>query len=285
MVCLLYLIHFDRMVSGNFTTLYKSFSKLKTTTMKTTIIQYDPAWEDKQKNKEKLQSLLEDSVTTTDLIIFPEMTLTGFTMKSEEQAEAIDGESFEYFASVAKKYNADVFAGVITHEDGKIFNSLLHITSDGTLKSQYRKIHPFSYSGEDEHYEAGSEPVITEVNDWKIGLTICYDLRFPELYRHYGHKRVDAIINIANWPQPRIHHWKALLKARAIENLCYVAGINRVGSDPKVSYIGASGIYAPNGDEICLIQNVESAITINIEKSAVDETRKRFPFLEDITML
>lgn len=253
--------------------------------MKTTIIQYDPAWEDKQKNKEKLQSLLEDSVTTTDLIIFPEMTLTGFTMKSEEQAEAIDGESFEYFASVAKKYNADVFAGVITHEDGKIFNSLLHITSDGTLKSQYRKIHPFSYSGEDEHYEAGSEPVITEVNDWKIGLTICYDLRFPELYRHYGHKRVDAIINIANWPQPRIHHWKALLKARAIENLCYVAGINRVGSDPKVSYIGASGIYAPNGDEICLIQNVESAITINIEKSAVDETRKRFPFLEDITML
>ncbi|MCH7973193.1 MAG: hypothetical protein IH949_04785 [Bacteroidetes bacterium] len=253
--------------------------------MKIGLIQYSPDWEDKEFNKEKLTSLLQEEVEDVDLLIFPEMTLTGFTMRSKKFAEKLDGESFKYFGNVAKNFECDVITGIIENSLAEYFNTLVHITKNGKLKSTYHKIHPFSFSNEDKHFSAGEKPVITEINNWKTGLSICYDLRFPELYRFYGKEKVDLIIDIANWPDTRIEHWIALLKARAIENQCFVVGVNRVGDEPRIHYNGCSSIFDPMGRTVVKVENEERVIFAEIEKKLVDETRKKLPFLDDIKLI
>ena len=253
--------------------------------MKLGLFQYSPVWEDKQTNKEIISNLLFKENAEVDLLIFPEMTLTGFTMHSKRFAEKLNGESFKFFRSIAKKYKTHVIAGIIERPKKKVYNTLIHINSQGKLVNSYRKIHPFSYSNEHKHYSRGNEQVITKINDWKIGLSICYDLRFPELYRYYAKKKVHLIVNIANWPDSRIDHWQALLKARAIENQCYVAGVNRVGQSPKLHYNGLSGVFDPMGRRVELVENEERIIFAEIEKSEVEDVRKKLPFLEDIRLV
>jgi len=248
-------------------------------------IQYSPVWEDKEANKQKLNSLLQNEVNDIDLLIFPEMTLTGFTMRSKKYSEKIEGESFIYFSALAKKFNCDVIAGIIEHSSGKYFNTLIHIDKSGKLKNHYHKIHPFTFSTEDKHFSAGEKPIVTEVNGWKTGLSICYDLRFPELYRFYAKQRVDLIIDIANWPDTRIEHWLSLLKARAIENQCYVVGVNRVGDAQGLNYNGFTSIYDPMGKTIASVENEERIVLAKIEKVEVEEVRKKLPFLEDIRLI
>lgn len=252
--------------------------------MKIGLVQYNPAWEDKESNKEKIDSLLDDLIRL-DLIVLPEMTLTGFTMRSSKFAEDLEGPSFHYFSSLAKDNSAHVIAGIIEKAHEGSFNTLLHISPQGRLEATYRKIHPFSYSGEDRHYCRGEANVITTIDTWKVGLSICYDLRFPELYREYGKDRAHLIVNIANWPDARIDHWRTLLKARAIENQCYVAGVNRVGEAPSLSYNGFSGLYDPMGKEIASIRNKEITIVANIDKDYVDKVRRKFPFLDDLYLI
>ncbi|MCU0407224.1 MAG: hypothetical protein MUE64_09745, partial [Ignavibacteriaceae bacterium] len=186
---------------------------------------------------------------------------------------------------IAKEKSANIFAGIIERRKNRIYNTLIHIKPDGNLLKLYRKIHPFSYSGENENYNAGTKPVYTKIRSWKIGLTICYDLRFPELYRKYGKKRTQLIVNIANWPDTRIEHWRALLKARAIENQCYVAGVNRVGKDPKLNYVGFSSLFDPMGKELAAVENEETVILIELDKHYVNEVRGRFPFLDDLKLI
>ena len=252
--------------------------------MKIALVQYSPAWEDKEINKKKILSLIQD-ITGVELFIFPEMTLTGFTMKSEEMSETIQGESFRFFSSIAKDKSANIFAGIIERRNIRIYNTLIHIRPDGNLLKLYRKVHPFSYSAENEHYDAGAKPAMTKIKKWKVGLTICYDLRFPELFRKYGKKRAYLIVNIANWPDTRIEHWRTLLKARAIENQCYVAGINRVGKDPKLNYVGYSSVFDPMGKEIVAVENEEKVIIVELDKNYVNEVREKFPFLDDIKLI
>lgn len=252
--------------------------------MKIGLVQYSPVWEDKEANKQNLNSLLQNTVNDIDLLIFPEMTLTGFTMRSEKFAEAIEGESFNYFSSLAKKLNCSVIAGIIVNQSGKYFNTLIHIENNGKLKNHYHKIHPFSFSNEDKHFSAGDKTIVTKVNGWKTGLSICYDLRFPELYRQYGRNRAHLIINIANWPDTRIDHWRTLLKARAIENQCYVVGVNRVGDELRLHYNGYSSIYDPMGRTVVSVENMERVIFAEIEMKLVNETRKKLPFLDDISL-
>ncbi|MCU0406351.1 MAG: carbon-nitrogen family hydrolase [Ignavibacteriaceae bacterium] len=252
--------------------------------MKIALVQYSPAWEDKESNKQKILSLIS-KVEGVDLFVFPEMTLTGFTMKSKEMSETIQGESLRFFSSIAKEKSANIFAGIIERRKNRIYNTLIHIKPDGNLLKLYRKIHPFSYSGENEHYNAGTKPAYTKIKNWKIGLTICYDLRFPELYRKYGKKRTHMIFNIANWPDTRIEHWRTLLKARAIENQCYVAGVNRVGKDPKLNYVGFSSLFDPMGKELAAVENDEKVILIELDKHYVNEVRGKFPFLDDIKLI
>ncbi|MGB5849898.1 MAG: carbon-nitrogen family hydrolase [Ignavibacteriaceae bacterium] len=253
--------------------------------MKIGLIQYNPVWEDKDANKEKITLLFKEENSDVDLLIFPEMTLTGFTMRSETYAEEIEGESFAYFASLAEKFKCDIIAGIIEKKSGKYFNTLMHIEKSGKLKNHYHKIHPFSFSDEDKHFSGGDKPVIAAIDEWKIGLSICYDLRFPELYRFYAKENVRLIIVIANWPDTRIEHWRTLLKARAIENQCYVIGVNRVGKDPKLNYVGYSSVFDPMGKELISVENEEKVILVDLDKNYVNEVRQKFPFLEDIKLV
>ncbi|RPI69860.1 MAG: carbon-nitrogen family hydrolase [Ignavibacteriales bacterium] len=253
--------------------------------MKIILFQYNPSWEDKQANEQKILSLLEKHKPEGDLLIFPEMTLTGFSMKPEKLAEKREGDSFLFFSEIAKKYYIDIFAGLIEKDGNEFFNTLLHINSSGVLIKSYRKIHPFSFSEEDKYYSGGEIPIITNINNWKIGLSICYDLRFPELFRQYAKGKVDLIVNIANWPVSRIEHWRTLLKARAIENQCYIAGVNRVGDDPKLNYNGFTSLFDPMGKEIISVENEEKLISADLEKNKIDEVRTKLPFLNDIRLI
>ena len=252
--------------------------------MKIALIQYNPDWENKESNKQKILSMI-NKIEGVELLVFPEMTLTGFTMKSKEMSETIFGDSFRFFSSIAKEKSSNIFAGIIERRSNRIYNTLIHIKPDGDLLKLYRKVHPFSYSNENEYYSAGVKPALTKIKNWKIGLTICYDLRFPELYRKYGKKRAHLIVNIANWPDTRIEHWRTLLKARAIENQCYVVGVNRVGTDPKSNYVGFSSVFDPMGKEIVAVENEENVIIVNLDKNYVNEVRTKFPFLDDIKLI
>ena len=249
------------------------------------LVQYDPEWEDKERNKQKLSWLLENNFKESDLMIFPEMTLTGFTMNSTQLAEATDGESYEYFASLASTYKCHMIAGIIEEEKDKFYNTLLHIDKKGRLVTKYRKIHPFSFSTEDKHYKRGEKPVATIIEGWNVGLSICYDLRFPELYRSYGKERTELIVNIANWPVARIEHWKILARARAIENQCYFVGVNRVGKDPKLDYNGFCCVIDPMGNEIVTAYDEEKLLIADISKDTVNDVRKTLPFLDDIYLI
>ncbi len=252
--------------------------------MKVALLQYSPYWEDKNRNKLKILSMLND-LPRFDALILPELSLTGFTMNSGKFCEPIFGETFRFFSELAKDFKCDVLGGLIEKDIDKIYNTIIHVDVSGELQAKYRKIHPFSYSNEDKNYNRGINSVITSIKDIQTGLSICYDLRFPELYRLYGKSRVDLIINIANWPDTRIEHWRTLLKARAIENQCYVVGVNRVGDDPKLHYNGFSSVFDPMGNEILSCKDEENIFFADIDKSFVANVREKFPFLNDIRLL
>lgn len=253
--------------------------------MKIGLVQYDIEWEDKKKNREKISKILSARNSKTDVLIFPEMTLTGFTMNASNFAESLSGETYSFYSKLSVDYNSHILAGIIEDKGGIFYNTLLHINKKGELTSIYRKIHPFSYSTEDKHYAKGKETIITRIENWNTGLSICYDLRFPELYRQYGKARAELIVVIANWPVTRIEHWRTLLKARAIENQCYVAGVNRIGNDPGLKYNGYSSIYDPMGNEMITLSNDESIIISDILIEKVKETREKLPFLDDIFLI
>lgn len=252
--------------------------------MKVALVQYSPVWENPEENIIKLNSLLK-GIEKVDLIIFPEMTLTGFTMNSSKFGEEIDGLCTQYFMNLSAKLKTDIFCGVIEKEKAKYYNTLIHFDSMGLLKAKYRKIHPFGFAREDEFYSAGDELVITEINHIRFGLSVCYDLRFPELYRLYTKKGIDVIINIANWPVKRIEHYTSLLKARAIENQCFAIGVNRVGNDTGFEYSGFSSIYDPLGKEIFCKGNEEGVFISEINIDNVAKTRSALPFLKDMKLI
>ena len=254
--------------------------------MKLGLVQFSPVWENKEKSIEKITKLINASSIEADILIFPEMTLTGFTMKSSKYAETTEDIGFRYFSGLAKSLKKEIFAGLIENKKGIFFNSLVHFNSNGSVKNIYRKIHPFSLVNEEKYFAAGNKIVISNIENVKIGLTICYDLRFPELYRLYAKEKIDLIINIANWPSKRIEHWKHLLKARAIENQCFIAGVNRVGIDEnRNKYNGCSAVFNPMGKELVLVENEEKIIQVEINIDEVKETRSKFGFLDDIKLI
>lgn len=253
--------------------------------MNVSFVQYNQQWESKEENINKINNLIERDFKGSDLLIFPEMTLTGFTMESKKFSENLNEFTFNYFSEIASKHKTDVIAGMIENKNGKFYNTLLHIDQNKKLINTYRKIHPFSHATEDKHYSRGEETIITKINNWKTGLAICYDLRFPELYRNYGKEKVDLIITIANWPDTRIEHWRSLLKARAIENQCYSIGVNRVGDDPEHHYNGFSSIFDPMGKELISLKDQEKIFSIEIDKNEVDKVRNELRFLDDIHLI
>ena len=253
--------------------------------MKIGLVQFNPKWEDKKINQSRINHLLETQSFNVDILIFPELTLTGFTMQSGSFAEKIDGQTIDYFSLLARNLACHIIAGFIEDDGGMYFNTLVHIDPLGHLICKYRKIHPFAYSGEDKHYGSGNHTVVSEVEGMSLGLSICYDLRFPELYRQYGKQGVDIIIDIANWPKNRIEHWYTLLKARSIENQCYTIGVNRVGRDNSIEYSGWSSVFHPFGNELLCMKEIEKLAIIELNAEEILTTRRKYPFLKDIRLI
>lgn len=252
--------------------------------MKTALLQYSPEWENVNANIGKIDGMLTAFNQDFDILVLPEMTLTGFTMKANAFAEEIDGAGFSYFLELSAKLKKHIFAGIIERDGNDIYNSLFHFDS-GLLAARYRKIHPYSHAGEDKNYAAGKETVITKIDRTKIGLSICYDLRFPELYRHYAKERCEVMIDIANWPVQRIDHWKTLLKSRAIENQAFMIGVNRTGTDPFNTYNGCSAVFGPLGEEIIMSEGEEKILVADLNLSQAETVRQNLPFLQDMKMI
>ena len=253
--------------------------------MKLGLVQYSPEFEYPEENILKIEKMISSMKSKADLLIFPEMTLTGYTMNSMIFAEEIDGLGTKYFINLSSRIKTDIFAGIIELDNEKAFNSLVHFDSFGLIKARYRKIHPYGFAGEDKNFGAGAETVITKIDQVKIGLSICYDLRFPELYRLYAKRNVDILVDIASWPVQRIEHWRTLLKARSIENQCFMVGVNRVGEDQYGSYNGCSSVFDPMGSEIIIEQDFEKIIVVEIDLNKVNEVREKLPFLKDIKLI
>ncbi len=253
--------------------------------MKIALVQFSPIWENKKKNIEHIINLVSNLDPNTELLIFPEMTLTGFTMNSKKNAEEIDGISIHFFIEQARKLKTDLIAGIIEKENSHFFNSLYHFDKNGIIKAVYKKIHPFSLAEEEKNYKSGNEIVTSSIKNHKLGLSICYDLRFPELFRMNTKEGAELLINIANWPVKRIEHWKQLTKARAIENLAYFVGVNRIGNDPYQEYNGSSVVFDPMGKEIVMNENEETIIYADLDFEKVREARKKLGFLNDIKLI
>ena len=248
--------------------------------MKIGLVQYNPAWEDKTTNQVRLQELLKESSPDVSLLIFTEMTLTGFTMASKENAEDFDGQTVKFFASLARHHDCHILAGCIEKASPLPFNSLIHLNPKGELVTTYRKIHTIPYYNEHLHYQNGASLAVTTIKDFRIGLSICFDLRFPELYRSYIDENVHMVLNIANWPATRAHHWKTLMRARAIENQCYMVGVNRVGTGNGIVFSGGSNVVDPIGEELLKPSSNECVLTVELTLETVKAARQSFPVLE-----
>lgn len=230
------------------------------------------------------QRKIESIKGKTEIVILPEMFNTGFSMKPEVFAEKMDGETVSWMKRISSDRKIILTGSVMIEENGKYFNRLIWMLPNGEC-GVYDKRHLFAYAYENEHYSAGNKKLIASVKGWKINLQVCYDLRFPVWARQPAGdlgNQYDLFINVANWPEKRIGAWKTLLRARAIENQCFVVGVNRLGEDEeKIFYNGGSTIIDPLGEIIYEKNNEEDIFTYTLEKERIDEARTRFPFWKD----
>jgi len=243
------------------------------------LIQADLVWENHKENLSNFDKLLTRLPDDTDVIVLPEMFTTGFSMNSKKMAETMEGVTMLWMQSNAKRYDAAITGSVVIHENGKYFNRLLWVNPDGSYE-KYDKKYLFSLATEDDHYGAGKDRLIFEYKDWKICPLICYDLRFPEWARNTID--YDLLIYVANWPKTRADHWSTLLKARAIENQCFVIGVNRVGEDGNgLIYSGNTSLYNYNGDKLEEEIGSECVVSAEISKMPMLKYRENLPFLKD----
>jgi predicted amidohydrolase len=251
--------------------------------LKIGILQFDQVWQDKQANFAKISDLLEAKKSEIDLILLPEMFQTGFTMDIS-LSEAMQGASIQFLKELAYSRNCAIYTSLIIKDGQFVFNRGIFISPYGQVTT-YDKRKSFGLGGEDQYFTAGKNQTIVAFKDWKINLQICYDLRFPELCRnqHNDEKAAyDVLLYVANWPSKRISHWDSLLKARAIENQCYVLASNRVGNDAnQLNYNGHSQAIDMFGNELLAPQEQEGLYVVNISAPALIEGRTNLPFLKD----
>ena len=245
------------------------------------IVQSDLVWENSENNRKNFDKKIKEIPAEIDLIIIPEMFTTGFTMNTKKVAETMDGITIAWMLQKAKEKDALVMGSIIIKENNKFYNRLIVTFPSGKLK-YYDKRHLFSFAGEDKLFTAGNKKLIFKYKGFKICPLICYDLRFPVWARNT--ESYDILIYIANWPNARITAWDTLLKARAIENICYSIGINRVGLDGNnLVYNGHSAVYDFFGKALLSFnEKKESIKTISLSKKEIEDTRKKFRFLDDM---
>ncbi len=244
--------------------------------------QLDTSWEDVEANLEALREAVDSADPIGgSLLVFPEMATAGFSMDAEKIGETDDGPSMQFFSGLAKGRSAFVVAGIPLREGRGISNAAVCFGPDGSEVARYRKMRPFPLVREDTHYLAGEETAVFEFGAWKVSPFVCYDLRFPELFRDAMKKGAEAFVVIANWPSKRVEHWKALLRARAIENQAYAIGVNRCGSDPNFSFPGSSIIFDPMGDVVACAGGDVETISTTLDRELFETWRKEFPALRD----
>lgn len=248
-------------------------------TLTVALIQTDLVWENPEANRKNLEHKV-NAINSADLIVLPEMFTSGFTMNATKVAETMDGETITWLKALSKSKNSAIVGSLVISENGNYYNRLVFVEPNGTLTT-YDKRHTFTLAGEHKVYTAGEQKVVLEYKGWKICPLICYDLRFPVWARNS--EDYDAIIYVANWPKVRIAAWETLLKARAIENMSYCIGVNRVGLDGNdYEYSGHSGAYDVLGERLDSIKpNEVISEVVTLEKEHINKYRKKLGFLKD----
>ena len=248
-------------------------------TLNVTIAQAQLHWHDPAANRQMFAEMLQPLAEPTDLIVLPEMFTTGFTMDAPGQAEAMDGDSIEWMRATAARHRASVCGSLIIEEAGQYFNRFICMDPDGQHVS-YDKRHLFRLADEHNHYTAGAEVCTFDIKGWRICPMICYDLRFPVWSRNTVD--YDLLLYVANWPNRRHFAWQTLLRARAIENLCYLAGVNRTGVDGNdLPYAGGSAIIDYLGAELADLGEGIGIATATLELDKLRSFRERFAFHVD----
>ena len=249
-------------------------------TLSITGIQTKLYWEDKKANLQMFEEKILSISKPTEVVVLPEMFSTGFSMRPEKLAETMEGETLRWMKRMASAKAIVMTGSVIIEENNQYFNRLVWMLPNGDV-GYYDKRHLFAYADEDQHYSAGSKRLIASVNGWKINLLVCYDLRFP-VWSRQDQARYDVLIYVANWPDRRIRAWRTLLQARAIENQCYVVGVNRVGEDGNgIHYSGESMVVDPAGETLYQNKDEEDIFTVALDSSDLETIRRKFPFWKD----
>jgi predicted amidohydrolase len=243
--------------------------------LRVTLVQGALHWEDAAANRALCAMKFQGLRGTTDLVVLPEMFTTGFSMRSVELAEGMDGRTVHWMREQAKALDAALFGSVIIREGDQCHNRGLFVTPDGSVTT-YDKRHLFRFAKETDHYAPGDRRVVVEWRGWRLLLQICFDLRFPVFARNRGD--YDAILYVANWPEVRRYPWNHLLIARAIENQCYVVGVNRVGQDGNGHlYSGDSAMIDPRGAVEAIPPGQEALLTVTFNGAALEDFRAKFP--------
>jgi predicted amidohydrolase len=241
-----------------------------------TVLQSDLDWEDIPGNLSRFDAKIDAIEEVTNLIILPEMFSTGFSMRAPELAEQMDGRAVTWLKKKAIEKKAVITGSVMVKEENRYYNRLVWARPDGTI-STYDKKHLFRYADEEKIYTAGQHMVTEKLKGWKIRPFICYDLRFPIWTRNLNNA-YDLAVFVANWPAKRSPHWRALLKARAIENQCYVAAVNRVGTDGNgFDYSGHSAVIDPTGEVLFERGGEECTKTVGLSRKVLTKYRNQFP--------
>jgi predicted amidohydrolase len=249
-----------------------------------TLVQTRLFWENKRANLEMLQDKIMHIPQQTEVLILPEMFTTGFSMNPAALAETMDGEAVNWMKEISMRHSMVVTGSIIIAENGKYFNRLICMLPNGQY-GYYDKRHLFAFGNEHQHYTRGEKRLIASVKGWRINLQVCYDLRFPVWARQQttdDMPEYDLLVYVANWPARRSHAWKTLLCARAIENQCFVAGVNRVGKDGNdIDHSGDSMIIDPLGQVLYHQQDDEDIFTITLQRDTLEQVRAQFPFWKD----
>lgn len=248
--------------------------------LKVSLVQSELFWCNPVANRKSFEDKLSSLTGSTDIIVLPEMFTTGFTMEAASNAEEMNGPTMKWMAEQADRSEAIIVGSLIIREGQDYFNRLIWMFPGGMFQV-YDKRHLFAMAGENEHYTAGTKRLTVEYKGWRICPLICYDLRFPVWSRNDD--QIDLIIYTANWPSKRSYDWNTLLKARAIENQCYVVAVNRIGTDPNGhDYNGDSCVIDPAWHKTIWHSEKEEAIqTITLDKEHISEVRSSLPFLAD----
>ncbi|MBP3985059.1 amidohydrolase [Pseudoxanthomonas helianthi] len=255
--------------------------------LRVSIIQGETRWHDPAGNRAYYGDLIAPLAGATDLVVLPETFTSGFSNDAIGQAEGMDGPTVAWVREQAKALDAVVTGSVQLRVGEGVFNRLLWATPDGELK-HYDKRHLFRYAGEHKRYAAGKDRLVVELKGWRVNPLVCYDLRFPVFARNrYNVERKDQLdfdlqIYVANWPSARAYPWKTLLRARAIENLCYVVGVNRVGTDGNnLHYSGDSAVIDFLGHPVSECTDQEVVVTTTLQAAELAAHRERFPAMLD----